>query len=171
MRSLHQRVRETKKFLSRSSSRLCLKGWGGSSMENLPVCSCADPGSSQLGTPVAKRCCRVFLEVYRVPSSAIICPCTIMWCAQRTYNNVLYTEDLYDQVTYTEDLYNHVLNTEDLYNHVLYTEELYNHMLYTEDLYNHVLYTEDLYNHMLYTEDLYNHVLYTEDLYNHVLYT
>ena len=28
MRSLHQRVRETKKFLSLSSSRLFLKGWG-----------------------------------------------------------------------------------------------------------------------------------------------
>ena len=66
MRSLHQRVRETKKFLSLSSSRLCLKGWGSSSLENLQVCSCADPGSSQLGTPVAKRCCRGFLEVYRV---------------------------------------------------------------------------------------------------------
>ena len=66
MRSVHQRVRETKKFLSLSSSRLCLKGWGSSSLENLQVCSCADPGSSQLGTPVAKRCCRVFLEVYRV---------------------------------------------------------------------------------------------------------
>ena len=66
MRSLHQRVKETKKFLSLSSSRLCLKGWGSSSLEILPVCSCADPGSSQLGTPVAKRCCRGFLEVYRV---------------------------------------------------------------------------------------------------------
>ena len=28
--------------------------------------SCADLGSLQLGTPVAKRCCRGFLEVYRV---------------------------------------------------------------------------------------------------------
>ena len=65
MRNLHQRVRETKKFLSLSSSRLCLKGWGSSSLKILQVCSCADPGSSQLGTPVAKRCCRGILEVYR----------------------------------------------------------------------------------------------------------
>jgi hypothetical protein len=66
MRSLHQRVRETKKFLSLSSSRRCVMGWGSSSLESLLVGSCADPGSSQMGTPVAKRCCRVFLEVYRV---------------------------------------------------------------------------------------------------------
>ena len=66
MRSLHQSGRETKKFLILSSSRLCLKGWGSSSLDILQVCSCAEPGSSQLGTPVAKRCCRVFLEVYRV---------------------------------------------------------------------------------------------------------
>ena len=72
MRSLHQRVRETKKFLCLSSSRLCLKGWGSSSLELLQVCSCADPGSSQLGTPVAKRCCRGFLEVYRVSLHAVL---------------------------------------------------------------------------------------------------
>ena len=66
MRSLQQRGRETKKYLFLSSSRLCLMGWGSSSLEILQVCSCADPGSSQLGTPVAKRCCRVFLKVYRV---------------------------------------------------------------------------------------------------------
>ena len=66
MRSLHRRGRETKKFLFLSSSRLCLMGWGSSSLEILQVCSCADPGSSQLGTPVAKMCCRGFLEVYRV---------------------------------------------------------------------------------------------------------
>ena len=66
MRRLHQRGRETKKFLFLSSSRLCLMGWDSSSLEILKVCSCADPGSSQLGTPVAKRCCRGFLEVYRV---------------------------------------------------------------------------------------------------------
>ena len=41
-------------------------GWGSSSLEILQVCSCADPGSSQLGTLVAKRCCRGFLEVNRV---------------------------------------------------------------------------------------------------------
>ena len=67
MRSLHQRGRETKKFLFVSSSCLCFMGWGSSSLDILQVCSCADPGSSQLGTPVAKRCCRGFLEVYRVP--------------------------------------------------------------------------------------------------------
>ena len=39
---------------------------GSSSLDILQVFSCADPGSSQLGTPVAKRCCRGFLEVYRV---------------------------------------------------------------------------------------------------------
>ena len=68
MRSLHQRGRETKKSLSLSSSHLCLMGWGSSSLEILQVCSCADPDSSQLGTSVARRCCRGFLEVYRVPS-------------------------------------------------------------------------------------------------------
>ena len=66
IRSLHQRGREKKKYLFLSSSRLCLMGWGSSSLEILQVCSCADPGSSKLGTPVAKRCCRGFLEVYRV---------------------------------------------------------------------------------------------------------
>ena len=66
MRSLHQSGRETKKFLVLSSSRLCLKGWGSSSLDILQVCSCAEPGSSQLRTPAAKRCCRGFLEVYRV---------------------------------------------------------------------------------------------------------
>ena len=66
MRSLHQRGRETKKFPSLSSSRLCLMGWGSSSLEILQVCSCAEPGSSQLGTPVARGCCRDFLELYRV---------------------------------------------------------------------------------------------------------
>ena len=66
MRSLHQRGRETKKFLFHSSSCLCLMGWGSSSLEILQICSCADWGSSQLGTPVANRCCRGFLEVYRV---------------------------------------------------------------------------------------------------------
>ena len=45
-------------------------GGGSSSLEILKVCSCADPGSSQLGTPVAKRCCRDFLEVYRVNSDS-----------------------------------------------------------------------------------------------------
>ena len=59
MRRLHRRGRETKKFLFLSSSRLCLMGWGSSSQ----VCSWADPGSSQLRTPAAKRCCRGFLEV------------------------------------------------------------------------------------------------------------
>jgi hypothetical protein len=43
-------------------------GWGSSSLEILKVCSCADPGSSQLGTLVVKRCCRGFLEIYRVPT-------------------------------------------------------------------------------------------------------
>ena len=66
MRSLHKRGRETKKFLSISSSRLCLMGWGSSSLQILQVCSCADPGSWQLGTPVARGCCRGFLELYRV---------------------------------------------------------------------------------------------------------
>ena len=55
MRSLHRRGRETKKFLFLSSSRLCLMGWGSSFLEILQVFSWADPGSSQLGTPVAKR--------------------------------------------------------------------------------------------------------------------
>ena len=64
MRRLHQRGRETKKFLFLCSSCLCLMGWGSSSLEILKVCSCADPGSSQLGTPGAKRCCRGFLEIY-----------------------------------------------------------------------------------------------------------
>ena len=36
------------------------------SLKILQVCSCADQGSSQLGTLVAKRCCRGFLEVNRV---------------------------------------------------------------------------------------------------------
>ena len=66
MRSLHRRGRETKKFLFLSSSRLCLMGWGSSSLEILKVCSWGDPGSSQLGTLVAKRCCGGFLEVYRM---------------------------------------------------------------------------------------------------------
>ena len=66
MRSLHWRGRETKKFFFLSSFCLCLMGWGSSSLEILQVCSWADPGSSQLGTPVAKRRCRGFLEVYRV---------------------------------------------------------------------------------------------------------
>ena len=66
MRSPHQRGRETKKLFFLSLSRLCLKGLCSSSLEILQVCSCADPGSSQLRTHVAKRCCRDFLEVYRV---------------------------------------------------------------------------------------------------------
>ena len=66
MRSLHWRGRETKKWFFLSSSRLCLMGWGSSSLEILMVCSWADQGSSQLGTPGAKRCCRDFLELYRV---------------------------------------------------------------------------------------------------------
>jgi hypothetical protein len=66
MRSLHRRGRETKKYLFLSSSSLCLMGWGSSALEILQGCSWADPGSSQLGTPVAKRYCRDFLEVYRV---------------------------------------------------------------------------------------------------------
>ena len=39
MRSLHRRGRETKKFIFLSSSRLCLMGWGSSSLEILQVCS------------------------------------------------------------------------------------------------------------------------------------
>ena len=39
IRSLHQRGKETKKFLFLSSSRLCLMGWGSSSLEILQVCS------------------------------------------------------------------------------------------------------------------------------------
>ena len=77
MRSLHQRGRETKKFLFLSSSCLCLMGWGSSSLEILQVCSWADPGSSQLGTPVAKRCCRGFLEVYRVHSTQFCQSCEL----------------------------------------------------------------------------------------------
>ena len=53
MRRLHQMGRDTKKFLFLCSSCLCLIGWGSSSLEILKVCSCADLGSLQLGTPVA----------------------------------------------------------------------------------------------------------------------
>ena len=65
IRRLHQRGRETKKSLFLCSSRLCLMGWSSFSLEILKVSSCAFPGSSQLGTPVAKRCCIGFLEIYR----------------------------------------------------------------------------------------------------------
>ena len=72
MRSLHQRGRKTKKFHFLSSSCLCLRGWGSSSLEILQVCSCAEPGSLQLGIHVAKRCRIGFLEVDRVPAFTFI---------------------------------------------------------------------------------------------------
>ena len=58
MRSLHQRGRETKKFLFLSSSRLCLMGYGSSSLEILQVCSCAG-GASRNTSP--------FLSLYSRP--------------------------------------------------------------------------------------------------------
>ena len=63
MRSLPQSSSETKKFPFLSSSVLCFRGWGGSSLEILQVCRL---GSSQLGNHIAKRCSKGFLEVYRV---------------------------------------------------------------------------------------------------------
>ena len=66
MRSLHQRGSDTKKVPFLSSFRLCLSGWGSFSLEILQVCSCAEPGSLQLGTHVDERCRRGFLEVDRV---------------------------------------------------------------------------------------------------------
>ena len=80
MRSLHWRGRETKKLIFLSSSRLCLMGWVSFSLEILQVCSWADPGSSQRGTPVAKRYRRDFLEVYRVPPKHVTCHVSRVTC-------------------------------------------------------------------------------------------
>ena len=57
-----------------SSSCLCLRGWGSSSLQNLKVCSWADlgcrPGSSQLWSHVAEECRIGFLEVNRVQGNS-----------------------------------------------------------------------------------------------------
>ena len=60
MRSLHQRGRETNKFHILSSSCLCLRGWGSSSLEIFQVCSEANQAPPSWGLIFPKVSAEIF---------------------------------------------------------------------------------------------------------------